>query len=217
MIDWQINQIRKEIIKAPQRQKVVVAGRRWGKSILSVLWLLHDKIEPEERRWFVAPTYRQGKMVIFPMLRSVFRQWQGAVINESELSIKLPNNAEISIKGAEQENNLRGATLNKVVMEEFSYIKPNVYEEIIYPMLTTTQGETLFIGTPNSFDHLYDYYLRGQSDDPDWKSWQYTTVDGGFVSQEEVDKAKSTMDEVTFKSAFMADFEWLAKNLLMRY
>lgn len=206
MIDWQINQIRKEIIQAPQRQKVVVAGRRWGKSILSVLWLLHDKIQPEERRWFVAPTYRQGKMVIFPLLRSVFRQWQGATINESELSIKLPNNAEISIKGAEQENNLRGATLNKVVMEEFSYIKPNVYEEIIYPMLTTTQGETLFIGTPNSFDHLYDYYLRGQSDDPDWKSWQYTTVDGGFVTQEEVDKAKSTMDEVTFKSEFLADF-----------
>jgi hypothetical protein len=140
------------------------------------------------------------------MLRSVFRQWQGAIINESELSIKLPNNAEISIKGAEQENNLRGATLNKVVMEEFSYIKPNVYEEIIYPMLTTTQGETLFIGTPNSFDHLYDYYLRGQSDDPDWRSWQYTTVQGGFVSQEEVDKAKATMDEVTFKSEFMADF-----------
>lgn len=206
MIDWQINQIRKEIIQAPQRQKVVVAGRRWGKSILSVLWLLHDKIQPEERRWFVAPTYRQGKMVIFPLLRSVFRQWQGATINESELSIKLPNNAEISIKGAEQENNLRGATLNKVVMEEFSYIKPNVYEEIIYPMLTTTQGETLFIGTPNSFDHLYDYYLRGQSDDPDWQSWQYTTVDGGFVTQEEVDKAKSTMDEVTFKSEFLADF-----------
>ena len=122
--------------------KVVVAGRRWGKSILSVLWLLHEEIQPEERRWFVAPTYRQGKMVIFPLLRSVFRQWQGATINESELSIKLPNNAEISIKGAEQENNLRGATLNKVVMEEFSYIKPNVYEEIIYPMLTTTQGET---------------------------------------------------------------------------
>ena len=170
------------------------------------MWLLHGELKPQERRWFVAPTYRQGKMVIFPLLRSVFRQWQGATINESELSIKFENDAEIAIKGAEQENNLRGATLDKVVMEEFSYIKPNVYEEIIYPMLTTTQGETLFIGTPNSFDHLYDYYLRGQSDDPDWKSWQYTTVQGGFVSQEEVDKAKTTMDEVTFKSEFLADF-----------
>ena len=206
MIDWQLNQIRKEIILAPQRQKVVVAGRRWGKSILSVMWLLHGELKPQERRWFVAPTYRQGKMVIFPLLRSVFRQWQGATINESELSIKFENDAEIAIKGAEQENNLRGATLSKVVMEEFSYIKPNVYEEIIYPMLTTTQGETLFIGTPNSFDHLYEYYLRGQSDDPDWKSWQYTTVQGGFVSQEEVDKARTTMDEVTFKSEFLADF-----------
>ena len=140
------------------------------------------------------------------MLRSIMRQHEGAVINESDLSIKLPNDAEIALKGAEQENNLRGAGLNMVCMEEYSYIKPHVYEEIIYPMLTTTQGETLFIGTPNSFDHLYDVYLRGQSDDEEWQSWQYTTVDGGFVTEEEIEKAKSTMDEKTFKTEFLADF-----------
>ena len=72
-------------------------------------------------------------------------------------------------------------------------------------MLTTTQGETLFIGTPNSFDHLYDYYLRGQSD-TDWKSWQFTTLQGGFVPEDEIERAKSTMDEPTFKTEFLADF-----------
>ena len=145
------------------------------------------------------------KTVIWPLLRSALRQWEGARINESELSIKLPNGAEIALKGAEQENNLRGSGLDMVVMEEFSYIKPHVYEEIIYPMLTTTQGETLFIGTPNSFDHLYDYYLRGQSD-TDWKSWQFTTLQGGFVPEDEIERAKSTMDEPTFKTEFLADF-----------
>ena len=153
----------------------------------------------------MGPTYRQMKTVIWPLLRSTLRQWEGARINESELSIKLPNDAEISLKGAEQENNLRGAGLDMVVMEEFSYIKPHVYEEIIYPMLTTTQGETLFIGTPNSFDHLYDYYLRGQSD-PEWKSWQFTTLEGGFVPEDEIERAKATMDEPTFKTEFLADF-----------
>ena len=30
-------------------------------------------------------------------------------------------------------------------------------------------------------------YLKGQSDDPDWKSWQYTTVDGGYVPEKEIE------------------------------
>jgi len=204
--NWQINEIRKSILNHQARQKVVVAGRRWGKSILSLMWLLTKEIQPGERRWIVGPTYRQLKTTTWPMLRSIMRQYDGAVINESELSIKLPNDSEIALKGAEQENNLRGSGINMVCMEEYSYIKPHVYEEIIYPMLTTTQGETLFIGTPNSFDHLYDAYLRGQGDDPEWKSWQYTTVEGGFVTEEEIEKAKATMDERTFKTEFLADF-----------
>ena len=205
MTNWKANELRKSIITHPARFKVVVAGRRWGKSYLSLMWLLTKEIQPNERRWIVGPTYRNLKTTTWPILRAVMRQYEGAVINETELSIKLPNDAEIALKGAEQENNLRGSGLDMVVMEEFSYIKPHVYEEIIYPMLTTTQGETLFIGTPNSFDHLYDYYLRGQSD-TDWKSWQFTTLQGGFVPEEEIERAKSTMDEPTFKTEFLADF-----------
>ena len=139
-------------------------------------------------------------------MRQMFREYK-CQINESELAIKLPNNSEIAIKGAEQENNLRGAGLDMVVMEEYSYIKPRVWEEIIYPMLTTTDRDAFFIGTPNGYDHLYDAFLRGQSNDPDWKSWQYTTLDGGYVSKEEIKKAKSMMDERAFKTEFLASFE----------
>ena len=108
------------------------------------MWLLTKEVQPGERRWIVGPTYRSLKSTTWPMLRSIMRQHEGAVINESDLSIKLPNDAEIALKGAEQENNLRGAGLNMVCMEEYSYIKPHVYEEIIYPMLTTTQGCLLY-------------------------------------------------------------------------
>ena len=183
-----------------------MAGRRFGKSHLSLIWLLSREIKENERRWIITPTYRSGKSTTWRLMRQMFREYK-CQINESELAIKLPNNAEIAIKGAEQENNLRGAGLDMVVMEEYSYIKPRVWEEIIYPMLTTTDGDALFIGTPNGYDHLYDAYLRGQSDNPDWKSWQYTTLDGGYVPEEEIKKAKSMMDERAFKTEFMASFE----------
>tara|TARA_X000001388_G_scaffold75368_2_gene70008 strand:+ start:145 stop:1344 length:1200 start_codon:yes stop_codon:yes gene_type:complete len=206
LVNWKIDQKRREIIKHPASRKVLVAGRRFGKSHLSLIWLLSKEIQSGERRWIITPTYRQGKATTWKLMRQVFRDYK-CQINESELAIKLPNDAEIAIKGAEQENNLRGAGIQMAVLEEYSYIKPRVWEEIIYPMLTTTDGDALFIGTPNGYDHLYDAYLRGQSDNPDWKSWQYTTLDGGYVPEEEIKKAKSMMDERAFKTEFMASFE----------
>ena len=206
MDNWTVDKKRREVLSHPAKRKVLVAGRRFGKSFLSIIWMLTRKIEQNERRWIITPTYRQGKTTTWKLLRAIFRDYD-AQVNESELLVKLPNGAEIAIKGSEQENNLRGAGIDMVCMEEYSYIKPHVWEEIIYPMLTTTDGDALFIGTPNGYDHLYDAYMLGQGKSMDWKSWQFTTVDGGFVPEKEIEKAKSMMDERAFRTEFLASFE----------
>ena len=206
MIQWTVNNTRKEILNDPSRFKVIVAGRRWGKTVLSLMYLLKDEFQPGERRWFITPTYRQGKMIVFPILRQMFNGFMGAKLNESDMSVMFENGAELAVKGADNENNLRGVELTKAVMDEMAYIKPHVWEEIIYPMLATTQGEVLFIGTPSGYDMMYDLYTKGQAE-PDWKSWQFKTIDGGFVPKEEIERAKRTMDEVVFRQEFEGSFE----------
>jgi len=206
MIEWTLNKTRKEIIQDPSRFKVIVAGRRWGKTILSLMYLLKDPFQQGERRWFITPTYKQGKMIVFPILRQMFSGFAGAKLNETEMSVIFDNGAELSVKGADNENNLRGVGLTKCVMDEMAYIKPHVWEEIVYPMLATTEGTVLFIGTPNGYDMMYDLYSRGQSE-PDWKSWQFKTIDGGFVPADEIARARRTMDGVRFRQEFEASFE----------
>ena len=132
------------------------------------MYLLKDPFQANERRWFITPTYRQGKMIVFPILRQMFQGFTGAKLNESEMSVVFNNGAELAVKGADNEHNLRGVELTKCVMDEMAYIKPHVWEEIVYPMLATTQGSVLFIGTPNGYDTMYDLYSRGQSE-PNWK------------------------------------------------
>ena len=206
MIQWTVNSTRKEILNDPARFKVIVAGRRWGKTILSLMYLLKDEFQPNERRWFITPTYRQGKMIVFPVLRQMFNGFMGAKLNESDMSVVFENGAELSVKGADNEHNLRGVELTKAVMDEMAYIKPHVWEEIIYPMLATTQGEVLFIGTPSGYDVMYELYSKGKAE-PDWRSWQFKTIDGGFVPKEEIERAKRTMDEVVFRQEFEGSFE----------
>jgi len=203
-VNWTLNPLRREILLDPHRFKVVVAGRRFGKTYLALMWLCLGNIEANERRWFIAPTYRQGKMIAFPVLRQIFRG--RAKINESELKVTLPNGAEICIKGADNEDSLRGAGLNRVVLDEYAMFKNHVWQEIVLPMLATTQGDAMFIGTPDGYNSLYDLYLKGQSD-PEWMSWQYTTIEGGFVADDEIDRLKSNMDGRLYRQEMEASFE----------
>ena len=112
MIDWSVNKTRRDILKDPARFKVIVAGRRWGKTILSLMYLLKDAFQPHERRWFITPTYRQGKMIVFPVLRQMFNSFTDAKLNESDMSVTFGNGAELAVKGADNENNQRGVELN---------------------------------------------------------------------------------------------------------
>ena len=203
---WQRNEVRKEIINDNHRFKVIVAGRRWGKTHLAIMWLLSPEVTANETRWYIAPTYRQGKMIAFPVLRQLFRHHTEAKINESELSVTLTNGATICIKGADNEDSLRGAGINKVILDEYAYFKPHVWEEIVLPMLATSKGQAMFIGTPNGYDTMYDLYMKGQSD-PDWKSWQFKTIEGGFVEEDEVNRIKSNMDGRLYRQEMEGSFE----------
>jgi len=202
---WKIDAKRREILNDPARYKIVSSGRRFGKSYFSVLFLLNKPLEANERRWIVFPTYRQAKMVSWSLLKGIFANKQ-ATINETELSITLDNGAKIELKGADKPDSLRGVSTTMVVMDEYSYMKENVWGEIIQPTLAENKGSALFVGTPSGLNHFYDLFVKGQSNDSDYKSWQFTTLEGGFISEEEVENAKKNLDKRTFQQEYEASF-----------
>tara|TARA_R100000734_G_scaffold10217_1_gene7683 strand:- start:1006 stop:2211 length:1206 start_codon:yes stop_codon:yes gene_type:complete len=211
-LDIYLTKERKEILQDKHRFKVITAGRRFGKSVLGLAFLLKGQMLEGENRWYITPTYRQGKITVWPMLKQIMRG-RGWKINETELSCT-QSGVTIAIKGSDASDSLRGAELSRVVLDEYAYQKPGVFEEVIYPMLTTTNGEAMMIGTPDGFsnNNFYDYFIKGQGNDKDWKSWQFKTVDGGFVSEEELELAKSNLDEKAYRQEFMASFETAANR-----
>ena len=204
-MDWKIDDQRKEILNDKTRYKILSCGRRFGKSFFSVLFLLNKPLEANERRWIVFPTYRQAKMVSWNLLKSIFANKQ-ATINETELSITLDNGAKIELKGADKPDSLRGVSTTMVVMDEYAFMKENVWGEIIQPTLAESRGEALFVGTPSGLNHFYDLFVKGQSDNGDYKSWQFTTLEGGFISADEVENAKKNLDKRTFQQEYEASF-----------
>ena len=190
------------------RFKVVVAGRRFGKTYLSIRELCYHARLPNKEVFYITSSYRAAKMIVWKPLkqRLLDLRWVKK-INESELSILLKNGSTISLKGAENKDSLRGVSLSYCVIDEAADCDPDLFPEIIRPALADQRGSALFIGTPKgTANYFYDLYQAAQSL-PDWKTWQFTTLEGGRVSADEIEAARADMSERQFKQEFMATFE----------
>jgi hypothetical protein len=128
-------------------------------------------------------------------------------VNESELTIYLKNGSEISLKGAENADSLRGRAIDFLVMDEFADIDSEAFYEVLRPTLADTQGHALFTGTPKGIGNWsYDLFQMPQEDPEHWASYQYTTLQGGFVSESEIQEARNLLDARTFQQEFEATF-----------
>ena len=189
------------------RFKVCIAGRRFGKTFLSIRQLCYEARHPSREVWYVAPTYRMAKQIVWRKLKNKLMDLKWAKrINESELTILLKNGSTISLKGADNYDSLRGVGLDYLVMDEFADIDPEAFFEVLRPTLADKEGGALFIGTPKGKNWAYDLFCNEQ-EDADWKSYQFTTLEGGNVTEKEIESARRTLDERTFRQEFMATWE----------
>ncbi len=197
------------------RFRVVVAGRRFGKTHLSIRELCYHARMPMSEVWYVAPTYRQAKQIVWRKLKHRLQdlKWTQKV-NESELTITLKNGSNISLKGADNADSLRGIGLDMLVLDEFADIDPEAWYEVLRPTLADRQGKALFIGTPKGMGNwAHDLYTMPLEQPGQWASFQYTTIEGGQVKPEEIEAARKDLDERTFRQEFLATFETYAGRI----
>ena len=196
-----------KIFDDTSRFRVVVAGRRFGKTFLSTAELLNRAlIAKDQNVWYVAPTYKAAKEIAWEMLISQIPPEYIAKTNETALTLSLLNGSTISLKGAEKPDNLRGRSLDFVVLDEFADMRPQAWYEVLRPSLSDRVGSAVFIGTPKGRNHFYDLYGKGVDGDEGWKSYQYTTIEGGNVEANEIASARADLDERTFQQEYEAQF-----------
>lgn len=203
------------IAQDQHRFRVVVAGRRFGKTHLSIRELCYHARKPMSEVWYVAPTYRQAKQIVWRKLKHKLQdlKWTQKV-NESELTITLKNGSNISLKGADNADSLRGIGLDMLVLDEFADIDPEAWYEVLRPTLADKQGKALFIGTPKGMGNwAHDLYTMPLEQPGQWASFQYTTIEGGNVKPEEIEAARKDLDERTFRQEFLATFETYAGRI----
>ena len=192
-----INQQR--ILDSQSRFRVVMAGRRFGKSELSQIEIIINALQGKNVA-YITPTYQLARVFFEQLIKVVpFES------NKSELSIKFPNDGSVEFFTGERLDNLRGRKFHLVVIDEASFI-PNLEDgwlNSIRPTLTDYKGRALFISTPKGKNFFYSLYLK--NGEPDWEAFKFTTYDNPYIDKGEIDDARLQLPEVVFEQEYMAN------------
>lgn len=212
----------KLVISDKHRFRVVVAGRRWGKTQVSKVALIKAAcVRSKQLVWYVAPTYSMARGILWEDLKASIPRAFIKRINETRMTIQMINDSRIELKGADKPDSLRGVGIDFLVMDEAQDIKEETWTLVLRPTLSTTGGRVIFIGTPKSFNWLYDRYIEGQKGDVyedekgnkvvnQWKSWQFPTITSPFIPPSEIRQARRDLDPKSFRQEYEASFETMA-------
>ncbi|MDD6087767.1 MAG: terminase family protein [Desulfovibrionaceae bacterium] len=195
------------------RFSVLVAHRRFGKTVLAVNRLLKLALECQKERGFfayVAPFRNQAKSIAWAYMKRYSAGIEGRKVQETELSVRFENEATIRLFGADNPDALRGMYFDSVVLDEVAQMKPEIWAEIIRPALADREGSALFIGTPkgiNLFSEMYHRAAEAQAaGDPNWLALSFPVTQTTALKPEEVERLKEELSENTWRQEMLCDF-----------
>ena len=214
-LNFALHAKQQEVFESDARFKVVAAGRRGGKTFFAAIVLIMMGLEntspagyslKNSHVWYVAPTYAQARDIMWKQIKELARPI-AKQIKEKDMTIVLPNDRYIVLKGSDNEDTLRGVSLSYVVLDEYADMQPGVFDLILRPALSDMEGGALFIGTPKGKNHFYKMWQAAKSpDNLDMEAFQFCSLDNPMLSQAEVEAAKRVMSREAFRQEYEASF-----------
>jgi hypothetical protein len=109
----------REVHASDARFRVVVAGRRFGKTYEALYELLdHALHHAGSLCWYVAPTFQTAKEVAWRELKRMAPSELVAETHATFMTMTLVNGSEIGLRSADNPDSLRGRGLDFVVLDE---------------------------------------------------------------------------------------------------
>lgn len=187
------------IFDSPARFRVVMCGRRFGKSELAQVEITAAALKGEQVA-YITPTYQLAKTFFSKLIKALPFEH-----NKSDLIITCPNDGKIEFYTGERLDNLRGRKFHLVVVDEASF-QSNLQEgwqNSIRPTLTDYRGRALFLSTPKGKNYFYSLFMK--SGEPNWQCFKFTTYDNPYIDKDEIEEAKRMLPGAVFNQEYMAD------------
>jgi hypothetical protein len=199
-----------EIKDSLAKRKVLATGRRFGKTTL-VADMATDEALKGRRVLYAAPKQSQTEAFwgycsqwLLPLMPEAMYK------NESNRLIELNTGGVIRAKTAFDADTLRGDYADLLILDEYSYMDPDVWDLVGQPMLVDNDGDAIFIFSPARKNHAYHMFLRAEQEQRDgnsrWACWHGTSFDNPHLSLEALAELSTDMTEEAYKQEILAEF-----------
>lgn len=192
-----------KIADSDARFRVVMCGRRFGKTALGITTACKAAIDGQPVGWF-APGYKyalEAWREIVQRLGPVAER-----VSEQEKRVELITGGVIEVWTLDTQDPARGRKYALVVIDEAGIVKDltETWQAAIRPTLADLRGRALILGTPKGRRHGFmSMFNRGlQDDEPNWESFRASTLENPYIPPEEIEEARRELPEEVFSQEF---------------
>lgn len=171
--------------------KVVVCGRRWGKTTLGLLATVDGHgggagAVDRAKVWWVAPDYPTAAEIWRDLKRATAQAWTDK--SEIERRIEFPGGGSITVKSAHDPTSLVAAGLDGLVIDEAGKVPEEAWD-FLRPTLADRQGWCIMIGTPRGFNWFHDKFEHA-GHAAGWARWQQPSSANPLMTAAELAQAR---------------------------
>lgn len=190
---------------------IIVWHRRGGKDKACFANLPKRMFEKKASYFYFAPTYKQGKKIIWDNIDNDGMKMTEHIPkelikskNETEMKIELLNGSYVQIVGTENIDNVMGSNPYGVVFTEYSLQHEEVWN-LVRPILVANGGWAIFNFTPRGTNHAFKL-LESVKDNPKWFTQVLTVDDTHIISDEDLAEEKRQMPADLFDQEYYCKF-----------
>jgi hypothetical protein len=203
-----------DFITHPAKTKTLIAGRRFGKTIMAKVPAFTGAFYGMRVSWFV-PEYKNSSLIMWDARRDLSQ-----IINAKYATINLTSKrvtfrpshhdeGTIQIYTAKNADQARGDFANLIVIDEAAMIPDDIYFSVIAPTAADYNAPVIVITTPRGRNSwVYDFFVRGKNNVHGFTSRHYPTHQNPLIGiQQWLKEVEPIMPERTWQREILAQFD----------
>lgn len=191
----------------PHRFRLIVTGRRWGKSRLIARYLLEGALQGQPTAW-VLPTYPMGTPQ-WRLVKRLVKGLPGIHLDNTNRRVDFPGDGFLDFKSAEREDSIRGDGYARVGVDEACFLREAAWLNEVRPSLSDLQGSAILASSPRGMGSwVYRTAMLIKAGKlPNWSYHQFPTSSNPYIHAAEIEEARATLPARVFGQEYLA--EWL--------
>lgn len=179
-----------------RRFRAVIAGRRWGKTFLGCAELLRGAAERTGNYYYIAPCSAMTSHCGWETLKMIVPRNLIAEAKEEKLELQLKNGSIIYMRHLGDVSEIKETCFRGAVIDEFALFDLDFWKPFILPSIADLSGWALWLATPTPTGLGYCYESMSFELQP---IYNYTSLQGGNIRKEYIERARKTLDKVVFQ------------------